>query len=600
MKKVIVSLIFALITAVSLGITVSAAEFSVPPHNESIKNYDEAFKAIYDAAISCAETVDLSEYNIRCDDLSELYSDVLDYSPELFYLDGSITYYHDANNYVKSIIFQYEMTGNKRAAAVMQYEKEIAYIVSLVDDELSDAEKALWIHDYLISSYEYDTDLKNYDAYSLLTQRKGVCQAYALVYVALMRELGIDCIMVTSQAMNHGWNLVKIDGEWYHVDLVFDDPTPDRLGRVMHENFLLNDEEIAQTPQPHHSWTSPVESRSEKFSDAIWTGVNSRMVNIDGLWYYIDESEGKLVSSTLYGRLKNEVYSFDKKWYVNNLSGRYWVGVFSGVAEYQGQIFVNTSKEIIAITPSTKESSVFLECEEGDAIYGCSVYKDTLEYYLADSPTGEVYSSIEWIDITGIDPTEDAVLPFTDVSRNDSYYDAVKYVYSKGLFRGVSEDRFAPESTLTRAMFVTVLGRLCSVNTEEYTSKVFDDVELGTWYSPYVEWAAEMGIVNGVGDNRFSPMGEITREQMYKIIAKCGDMLLPDETLYDTDIMFVDKGDISDWAIPGVKYCVQNGLIGNAKEGNMYLLPKNRATRAEAAQIFANFSKMLTRKSAEF
>ena len=150
------------------------------------------------------------------------------------------------------------MEADERQEAMQSYEREVDYIASLVEPALSEAEKALFVHDYLIASYTYDTAQANYDVLSLFRDRTGVCQAYSLAYIAVLRELGMDAVMVTSDEMGHAWNLVKVDGIWYHVDLSFDDPAPDRLGRVLHENFLLDDEGIRQTTTPHSGWSSSV------------------------------------------------------------------------------------------------------------------------------------------------------------------------------------------------------------------------------------------------------------------------------------------------------------------------------------------------------
>ena len=104
-----------------------------------------------------------------------------------------------------------------------------------------------------------------------------------------------------------------------------------------------------------------------------------------------------------------------------------------------------------------------------------------------------------------------------------------------------------------------------------------------------MEWAAATGIVNGVGDNRFDPLGEITHEQMYKIVAMCGDYL--EAGLTETDhalILYEDRADISDWAFDSIAYCKVNGLISETFAHNLY--PSERATRAEAADIICKFA----------
>ena len=159
--------------------------------------------------------------------------------------------------------------------------------------------------------------------------------------------------------------------------------------------------------------------------------------------------------------------------------------------------------------------------------------------------------------------TEDEwVNPFTDINKNDKYYDAVKFVNENGLFIGVSDTKFAPENTMTRAMFVTVLGRLAGVDVSEYKSTSFSDVSTGLWYSEYVEWATEQGIVLGYGDGTFGPEKLITREQAILIIQryvnKCG---ITTESSDISDIS--DYESVSKWAYEAVSWGIQNDIYGD-------------------------------------
>ena len=150
--------------------------------------------------------------------------------------------------------------------------------------------------------------------------------------------------------------------------------------------------------------------------------------------------------------------------------------------------------------------------------------------------------------------------PFVDVNPGDAYYDAVLYVYENGLFKGVSETEFAPDTTMTRAMFVTVLGRMAGVNPLLYQKSSFTDVEVGQWYSPYVEWAAQSGIVLGYGDGTFGLNDEITVEQAAVILARyaafTGRSTYTLRTLHD----FADSADVSDWAVYSMKWIVNTGI----------------------------------------
>ena len=177
-----------------------------------------------------------------------------------------------------------------------------------------------------------------------------------------------------------------------------------------------------------------------------------------------------------------------------------------------------------------------------------------------------------------------SVTRFVDVPAGAWYADAVEYVAANGLMDGVGERRFAPNDALTRAMFVTVLGRLVQINEADYTSVSFTDVTPGSWYAPYVEWAAQQNIVNGMDSGRFEPNTPITREQMATIIARyvqSTGKTLP--TIADP-VMFKDMDAVSGWALDGVELMRMTGIISGDDRG--YFNPLGLATRAQAATVF--------------
>ena len=99
---------------------------------------------------------------------------------------------------------------------------------------------------------------------------------------------------------------------------------------------------------------------------------------------------------------------------------------------------------------------------------------------------------------------------FLDVKPTAWYYQAVDYAAREGLFAGTSATTFSPEVGMTRAMFVTVLGRIAGAQGQTSMTSRFTDVNPTSWYSPYVEWAAEQQIVSGVGSSKFAPNEKIT------------------------------------------------------------------------------------------
>ena len=95
--------------------------------------------------------------------------------------------------------------------------------------------------------------------------------------------------------------------------------------------------------------------------------------------------------------------------------------------------------------------------------------------------------------------------PFRDVESSDWYAQAVEYVYSHDIFSGTSATTFTPDGTMTRGMFVTVLGRMAGINPDDYSGETpFSDVPQRMYYAPYVQWAAKYGITAGTGDGKSS------------------------------------------------------------------------------------------------
>lgn len=184
-----------------------------------------------------------------------------------------------------------------------------------------------------------------------------------------------------------------------------------------------------------------------------------------------------------------------------------------------------------------------------------------------------------------------ASLPFTDVKENNWFYDAVSYAYGNGLFSGETATTFAPNKSMTRAMFVTVLGRKVKVDQSKYTGSRFSDVSTGQYYAPYVEWAATYGIVDGTSATTFSPNRNVTREQMaailYRFAQKTGNDVNFTTGVYES---FPDKGSVASFAQEAFQWATSKGII-NGRSGR--LQPKGTASRAEVSQVFMTSKDVL-------
>ena len=174
--------------------------------------------------------------------------------------------------------------------------------------------------------------------------------------------------------------------------------------------------------------------------------------------------------------------------------------------------------------------------------------------------------------------------PFTDVKEGSWYYDAVQYVRVNGIFNGTSETTFTPNGTLTRGMFVTVLGRMAGVKAADYTgASGFADVSEDSYCAPFVKWAVQYGITTGTGDGKFSPNAPVTREQMAAFLVRYFEAFgVSYETGANVTTQPADLANVSDWARDAVSKLWKQGLLnGDGTNFN----PKNGATRAETAAV---------------
>lgn len=175
--------------------------------------------------------------------------------------------------------------------------------------------------------------------------------------------------------------------------------------------------------------------------------------------------------------------------------------------------------------------------------------------------------------------------PFTDVPSSHWASEAVTYVYENGLMNGVGEETFQPSGSLTRAMFVTILGRMAGVVEGDHPGTSFTDVPAGQWYSPYVAWAAQAGVAGGTGGGKFSPNSAVTREQMATMIARYTESAgLTLDEVSDPAPSFTDQGAVASWAREGVDLMRRTGILTGYEDGSFQ--PQRTANRAEAAAIF--------------
>ena len=252
---------------------------------------------------------------------------------------------------------------------------------------------------------------------------------------------------------------------------------------------------------------------------------------------------------------------------------------------------VSARCEVAVGTPAHVHSYTAVVTAPTCAVQGYTTYTCSCgEYYYDDYVPALGHSYVD-----GVCTRCGATRPetrFVDVKPGSWYYESIVYAVSNGLMNGVGDSKFEPEEGMTRAMLVTVLWRY--EGSPKQRPSTFSDVRRGQWYSEAVSWAAKNGIVTGVGDNKFEPDTQITREQIATILYRYAQKKRADTSARGSLSAFPDNGKVNGWAKTALQWCVGEGLIGGTNEnGKVYLDPQGTATRAQVATILMRYIEKL-------
>ena len=284
-------------------------------------------------------SVNLEDLNIKYTEnsigiLKRRYNAVLNSVAESFVCTagGSVyTYYPDGN------LVQLSLGLKTNAAAMLSdYNNEKkAALSSLFPNGAADMTKteiALAIHDYIALHTRYDYTLTNsnmHNSYGALVNGIAVCQGYALAYIDLLREVGVESYFVSSSNLNHGWNVINTESGWYHSDVTWDDPRPnigeytndgDYMGYCQHDYFMNTTEQIQQNHFAVNNTTydasmsvifgtTPIVAAKEHTNSAFWSGIKCGMVRINGTWYNDSAFWGIPSGSTYLPYMKGNICS---------------------------------------------------------------------------------------------------------------------------------------------------------------------------------------------------------------------------------------------------------------------------------------------------
>ena len=381
--------------------------------------YDkDAFDArLVEAFKNYESSVDVSDIGITRD---EAYNGgintVINSHPEIIGIAGTSYYYSPSTNLVTKIVISY--TSNAREEQ-QKLDAAINELNSRVDiSGMTDEEIVLAYHEYLTSTvaYAYAAYLQGslggaheYDMYGALVNHSSVCQGYAETMFYLLKKAGLSCAIASSQNINHAWNIVKVNGKWYHVDATWDDPVWDMPGRSTHDYFLVSFDTMNKNTLVNHTkdrtdmvvsaqwgdtYTSAIDTTYE--SGKFWNGVNKAILYKDGYWYSIGSGAsdtGYQINKYQYSTGTNKViYSGTAKWTAP--SGGYYPGVYGSIYLHGNSLYFTTPdslKKIDLISAAASPVEILnirtkYNSASGSNLYAFGEQYGKVVYFIADTP----------------------------------------------------------------------------------------------------------------------------------------------------------------------------------------------------------------------
>lgn len=258
----------------------------------------------------------------------------------------------------------------------------------------------------------------------------------------------------------------------------------------------------------------------------------------------------------------------------------------TGVLSLTGEDYLIPAKKGNALVPMNMLSSLSLMSDLSvDSLYHTFENGDLL-YVFANADGTTSYYRITF-----------DTIPFYDVEKSQWFYDAVNYSFGASIMRGTTPTVFEPNTSMTRAMLVTVIHRLAGEPEPESVSEkdgiFFDDSDYNGWYGKALKWASENGIVNGKSPTIFDPNAPVTREEIATMMYRYVDMYENGDVSAKADLSsFPDVTEVSDWAKASLEWANSAGLISGKKEpdGSVILAPGVNTTRAEVSTILMRYN----------
>ncbi len=377
MAKTVFLLFISVFLAFDMQHTLDTDAFEAEEHTEKINSEYEVCSGISEfreKLYAFSDEIDISEYRITSSEFPRYISLVLKNDPYLFFLDGNFRYRCSDDGNITSVIPSYSMRKEDYIPMREFCQRELKKIIYLIPAGADDFSTALFLHDYICENFYYDSSLECEDMYSFLKNGKGTCQGYTFTYTALLRMCDIECGFAASDGIMHIWNILKLDGEWYHADLTWDDAASDRVGYAGHENFLCSDEDMRKNGHGEWYTSDGALCSSEKYRYFVINRINTPAAYLGGVWYVAENSPSSR-SVSVYLPTKDtsrQIIKIKDLWKNQAVEGQYHISSHTSVVSIGERLYYNTPSSVIEYAPQTGESVEIYRAPEGKQIFGIS------------------------------------------------------------------------------------------------------------------------------------------------------------------------------------------------------------------------------------
>jgi len=609
-----------------------------------------AVKALANGFSQFSREIALDSYNLSLADLNNIMA-YLKYYEQYYYLAGSYSYAMYPDGQIAYCKPSYTMPKDQVIAGNRIIKQKTDALVSEASKLKTDIEKIIYVHDYIIENFEYDSDhldQKYNNIYYGLVENKTMCVGYSETFNYIMTRLGIKSYIVTSVKNAHAWNMVLLDGRYYHVDCTWDDPTYTNTnlmanplsGNFLYENLMGSDSVMAKTGHDFNDWEVNGYNvygyaDSSLYNDFFWRDFSERIVYAGGYWYlaypkqfedkahinladvgfYIDEIQ--FTSNSKYTRRQvREVltaYMIDEN--------RGYQDFYPNLQSYDDELYYKTSKGIYLYNPSSETDSVVFASKRSDNIYdfvingenqtfsiiygvhpedrGVVITYNIKDYFCKLYGHNYVWKTVNnyQVNLCGKCGEEVMRLQFVDLKGYEIYDDYIVYTSVNNKFiSGTNPPQytlFSPKTPITRAMLVAILYRMAGNpydNSNPHTENPFTDIQPGVYYYNAACWALDEGITN---QTTFKPNDNVTREQTARFLfayAEANDMLV-DAAYKNVNLAkYPDYGSVHEWAREPLQWANYNNMITGTQQG--YINPQGATQRIHATRILYGFGKV--------